>query len=113
VSFTPVADGECAAQGPRCRFGGCALGTPAAAPFFFSVDDRGNARAFARHFPDEVRGVVEAADRVLAHEFDLLGSGPTVLGTPLPWHEDFKTGRRWRSSSAWTSNTTSSIVPQT
>jgi uncharacterized heparinase superfamily protein len=65
-------------------------------PFFFSVDDREKyARAFARHFPDAVRGVVEAADRVLAHEFDLLGSGPTLLGTPLPWHEDFKTGRRW------------------
>src|SRR5262249_33609202 len=34
-------------------------------------------------------------EAILAHEFDLLGSGRVALGTPLPWHDDFKTGRRW------------------
>ncbi|HEX7291850.1 MAG TPA: alginate lyase family protein [Conexibacter sp.] len=35
------------------------------------------------------------AERVLRHEFDLLGSGPTQLGPVLPWHTDFKAGRTW------------------
>lgn len=35
-----------------------------------------------------------AAD-VLAHRFDLLGSGPTDLGPEIDWHRDFKSGRSW------------------
>ncbi|MGH9365995.1 MAG: heparinase II/III family protein, partial [Thermoanaerobaculia bacterium] len=34
-------------------------------------------------------------ERILAHEFDLLGSGPTALGAQIDWHRDFKSGRRW------------------
>lgn len=32
---------------------------------------------------------------VLAHRFDLLGSGPTDLGEQIDWQLDFKTGRSW------------------
>lgn len=65
-------------------------------PFFIDPADReGCVRSFTAQFPDAAGGIIEAADRVLAHEFDLLGSGPTDLGSPLPWHDDFKTGRRW------------------
>jgi hypothetical protein len=39
--------------------------------------------------------VVGRADEVLAHRFDLLGSGPTDLGREIDWLADFKTGRRW------------------
>ena len=39
--------------------------------------------------------VLERAERVLRHELDLLGSGPTQLGPALPWHADFKAGRTW------------------
>src|SRR4051812_10964590 len=39
--------------------------------------------------------VLAVADRVAAHEFDLLGSGPVALGEEIDWHMDFKTGRRW------------------
>ncbi len=39
--------------------------------------------------------VIERADAVLAHRFDLLGSGPTELGPEIDWRSDFKTGRRW------------------
>jgi hypothetical protein len=39
--------------------------------------------------------VIERADAVLAHRFDLLGSGPTELGRKIDWRSDFKTGRRW------------------
>jgi uncharacterized heparinase superfamily protein len=35
------------------------------------------------------------ADRLVAHEFDLLGSGPVRLGRQIDWHRDFKSGRRW------------------
>lgn len=34
-------------------------------------------------------------DDILAHRFDLLGSGPTCLGDEIDWHLDFKSGRRW------------------
>src|SRR4051794_5041463 len=39
--------------------------------------------------------VVAAAERVMRHEFDLLGSGPRELGPEIDWQLDFKTGRRW------------------
>jgi hypothetical protein len=38
---------------------------------------------------------IAAADKVCAHTFDLLGSGPTHLGERIDWHVDFKTGYRW------------------
>ncbi|HSZ15149.1 MAG TPA: alginate lyase family protein [Solirubrobacteraceae bacterium] len=40
-------------------------------------------------------GVLERAERVLAHRFDLLGSGLTDLGPEIDWQRDFKSGRRW------------------
>jgi hypothetical protein len=39
--------------------------------------------------------LIERADEICAHRFDLLGSGPTELGREIDWHRDFKTGRRW------------------
>lgn len=39
--------------------------------------------------------IISSADRILAHEFDLLGSGPVQLGAVIDWHQDFKSGRRW------------------
>lgn len=53
------------------------------------------ASAFQVKFPETVRSIIAAADRCRAHEFDLLGSGPRKLGTPLPWRKDFKTGALW------------------
>jgi hypothetical protein len=35
------------------------------------------------------------AEEILAHRFDLLGSGPTELGPDIDWARDFKTGHRW------------------
>ena len=45
--------------------------------------------------------IVDSADRVCAHVFDLLGSGPVALGTPIDWHADFKSGYRWDPSVAY------------
>jgi hypothetical protein len=65
-------------------------------PFFVSAEHRRQAAArFEVEYPEARPGIVLAADRVLRHEFDLLGSGPQLLGTRLPWHTDFKTGRQW------------------
>jgi hypothetical protein len=64
--------------------------------FFFSPADREHwTRAFRTKYPDGVTAVIGAADGVLRHEFDLLGSGCVNLGPSLPWHTDFKTGREW------------------
>lgn len=41
---------------------------------------------------DGVRGRAATARR---REVDLLGSGPTQLGTPIDWHTDFKSGFTW------------------
>jgi uncharacterized heparinase superfamily protein len=68
----------------------------AADPFFLHAVDRERyAAAFRARYPELVAEITAAADRVLVHEFDLLGSGPRFLGPALPWHEDFKTGRVW------------------
>jgi hypothetical protein len=39
--------------------------------------------------------IVNAADRICEHYFDLLGSGPSKLAWPIDWHADFKSGFRW------------------
>jgi hypothetical protein len=65
-------------------------------PFFFDPGRRAEiVESFRRRFPDAAGEIARRAERVLDHEFDLLGSGPRALGSPLPWHEDFKTGKRW------------------
>jgi Heparinase II/III-like protein/Heparinase II/III N-terminus len=45
--------------------------------------------------PEELHSLTERADRILAHRFDLLGSGPTDLGTEIDWSRDFIHGHRW------------------
>lgn len=66
------------------------------APFFLHPRDRERwITAFLDRYPGARQEIIAAADRVLRHEFDLLGSGLCALASPLPWHEDFKTGRAW------------------
>lgn len=68
----------------------------AAQPFFIAGGQRGEvARRFTAVYPQHRSAIVEAADTITRHEFDLLGSGPTALGSTLPWLADFKTGREW------------------
>lgn len=50
---------------------------------------------FASRHPERRARLIAQADRVRAHRFDLLGSGPRDLGSRLPWHADFKSGRVW------------------
>jgi hypothetical protein len=68
----------------------------AAAPFFVVSSQRSeSARRFTELYPQHRAAIVAAADAITRHEFDLLGSGPTALGSTLPWLTDFKTGREW------------------
>ena len=53
------------------------------------------AAAFRARYPQSVPQIVAAAEDVLGHRFDLLGSGLRTFGASLPWHVDFKTGREW------------------
>jgi hypothetical protein len=39
--------------------------------------------------------LLAVAERIAAHQFDLLGSGPTDLGAQIDWLRDFKSGRTW------------------
>jgi Heparinase II/III-like protein/Heparinase II/III N-terminus len=44
---------------------------------------------------DDRRRLLERADAIAAHRFDLLGSGPVDLGAEIDWSLDFKSGRNW------------------
>jgi len=66
------------------------------APFFLHASDRDAwTAALAARYPQAKGDIVAAAERVMRHEFDLLGSGSCALGAALPWHQDFKSGREW------------------
>ena len=67
-----------------------------AAPFFVSPGRReALTRGFRDRYPEAQAAIVGAAEQVLRHEFDLLGSGSVALSRDLPWHTDFKSGREW------------------
>lgn len=73
------------------------------------VWERGSARSLALTEPqrERLRALYEArlpeegkrlrgeVERILRHEFDLLGSGPVCLGPTIDWHLDFKSGERF------------------
>lgn len=52
--------------------------------------------------PGAPERIIQAADAVCGHQFDLLGSGPVDLGWPIDWHSDFKTGHRWNPRQYYT-----------
>jgi hypothetical protein len=66
-----------------------------AAKFFFDSTDQVLWSDYRRYFPDRCETVIKEADRILRHEFDLLGTGPHAWGHPIDWHLDPKSGHRW------------------
>ena len=56
---------------------------------------------YRKRFPQAGQCVLAAADRICAHQFDLLGSGPVALSesatgyAQIDWHRDFKGNNRW------------------
>ncbi len=45
--------------------------------------------------PPDPAALIAECNSILAHCFDLLGSGPAHLGPVIPWRRDFKTGYEW------------------
>jgi hypothetical protein len=67
---------------------------------FFALTGRPGGKQELATVLNEVMGVAPAqicqiADQACDHVFDLLGSGPVVLGKRIDWHRDFKSGIRW------------------
>lgn len=52
-------------------------------------------RLYRKAYSSEEKALRSRVEKILAHEFDLLGSGPTPLGPEIDWHLDFKSGRKW------------------
>lgn len=50
---------------------------------------------YATRFSGERERLLSELGRILAHEFDLLGSGPVRMGPTIDWHLDFKSGHRF------------------
>lgn len=79
------------------------LGYPSLSAFWASLIKKGF--LYADRERSELRGLYESVfresrsalqvrlGRILAHEFDLLGSGTMQLGEEINWHRDFKSGR--------------------
>ena len=63
--------------------------------FVRSQDKEEIISTFLQICPESKPHIIQAADLICEHNFDLLGSGLTQLGWPLDWHADFKTGHRW------------------
>lgn len=86
----------CHDQKQLCRDLARGVNTRPARPFFVASEDMKQARrSIDLHYPQTAKKVVEEADNVCDHVFDLLGSGKTWLGETIPWHVDFTKGYRW------------------
>ena len=72
--------------------------SPEMEPFFLSRHSPASdfASQFNRLFPDLKQHIIDQAEEVLQHRFDLLGSGKVNLGPKIDWHRDFKSGYRWQ-----------------
>jgi len=64
----------------------------------FGEAERETLRAlYSGRFAAERERLLADVERTLAHEFDLLGSGPVRLGSTIDWHLDFRSGHRFPS----------------
>lgn len=65
-------------------------------PFVSSVC-RVTANQYDNICPGDRARIFGAAENALAHQVDLLGSGPASLGENIEWQTDFKTGLGWEA----------------
>ena len=65
------------------------------AKFLVDAADETVWQDYRERFPEKYRLVVEEADRISRHEFDLLGSGQRSWGKPIDWQVDPKSAYRW------------------
>ena len=63
--------------------------------FFVELRDAELWAAYRSQFDAEIRTVIEDAETICLHAFDLLGSGLTCWGNPIDWHIDPVSNYRW------------------
>jgi hypothetical protein len=63
--------------------------------FFINVRDERLWTVYQAQFGDKVQTVIDDADTICRHEFNLLGSGIGCWGHPIDWHADPVSGYRW------------------
>jgi hypothetical protein len=63
--------------------------------FFVDVQDANVWATYRRQFGGKIRTILEDAEAICRHEFDLLGSGARCWGDPIDWHGDPVSGYRW------------------
>lgn len=63
-------------------------------PRFFGLLPE-QAALLGQFFPDVPYLIIQQADEILEHRFDILGSGKTELGKRIDWHTDFKHNHTW------------------
>jgi hypothetical protein len=65
--------------------------------FFFEPEElAARVELINRCVPGRRADIVAAAQPLLRHAFDILGSGRKALGLEIDWQRDFKSGFRWR-----------------
>src|SRR6266498_1957446 len=63
--------------------------------FFLDVQDDQLWATYRSQFGNKIQEVIEDAEIICRHEFDLLGSGILYWGHPIDWHLDPVSGYRW------------------
>ena len=71
------------------------LGEILSGRFFVDVRDERLWKSYRSQFGWKMRRVIEDAEAICRHEFDLLGSGRRKWGDPIDWHVDPVSGYRW------------------
>lgn len=64
--------------------------------FFFNCNDKENLINKIKSI-DAHDQIIEDANKICSHVFNLLGSGDVFLGGKLPWNKDFKSGYIWEN----------------
>jgi uncharacterized heparinase superfamily protein len=62
---------------------------------FLAHAARVSPEVYERLCPRDLPRILGAAEAVLRHEVNLLGSGPVQLDPTVDWHKDYKSGYRW------------------
>ncbi|HUD64262.1 MAG TPA: alginate lyase family protein [Candidatus Sulfotelmatobacter sp.] len=62
--------------------------------FFGPADVNARLELLRQRLPEQVKGIIEQADKVLRHRFDLMGYNDLAYGRPIDWHLDLIHGKR-------------------
>lgn len=65
-------------------------------PFLFNVNDKRYYVEQLKISNDETE-ILEDAEKICSHNFNLLGSGDVYLGKQIPWNSDFKVNFTWKN----------------